>query len=55
MLKKELNIIESKLCNKETITDEDTVPKKCAKKNRLSKKKLRELDVCRYIEEKIYG
>ena len=55
MLKKQLNIIERKLCNKETITVEDAVPKKCAKKNRLSKKNLRDLDVCRYIEENIYG
>ena len=55
ILKKQLNIIESKLCSKESITDEDIVPKKCAKKNGLSKKKLRDLDIGRYIEENIYG
>ena len=55
MLRKELNIIEIKLCKKEIIVPSDCVPKKCAKKNSINIFRVLDLDICKYIEGVISG
>ncbi len=55
MLKEKLNIIERKLCKKESIEPSDYVPKKCAKKNSIDVCIDLKLDICKYIEDLIIG